>query len=318
MPKMERTLSTRAFTTESSSVDAGKKKKTGAMATLPPITAAAMATSIIMYPADVVRAVCMSNPGTSPIAAATGFVKQHGLKGFVQQGLAAEITRASFSRMIKFWLQPIVHKKVFGKGQNDGTAITKGFAGALATIPEVITISPLENIKLAEQLDTNKRFSGMSSVARHLLKERGFFGGLYCGYFGMQMRQCLWTGGFFVSLDAFKDVAASVTSNGLLQDISSGFMAGVFGTTINCWTDVVRSVIQKNAINDTFDATIPRPNAFNTTLNPAPFFSKAVEIFSNKGMGGLYAGYPVKCLHLGGSGALLAVLVPRFKEMWGC
>jgi len=26
----------------------------------------------------------------------------------------------------------------------------------------------------------------------------------------------------------------------------------------------------------------------------------------------------VKSIYLGGSGALLAVLVPRFKELWGC
>merc|ERR1719502_966888 len=99
-------------------------KKQGAMATLPPVTGAAMVTSIVMYPADVVRAICMSNPGTGPVTAVKGFVGTHGMKGFVQQGLAAEITRASFSRMIKFWLQPIAHVKVFGKDQKYGTAVT--------------------------------------------------------------------------------------------------------------------------------------------------------------------------------------------------
>ena len=41
-------------------------------------------------------------------------------------------------------------------------------------------------------------------------------------------------------------------------------------------------------------------------------------MYSAKGIGGLYAGVGVKMVHLGGSGAILAVLVPRFKTMWGC
>lgn len=33
-------------------------------------------------------------------------------------------------------------------------------------------------------------------------------------------------------------------------------------------------------------------------------------------LGGLYAGVGPKMIHLGGSGAILAVLMPRFKGMW--
>lgn len=288
-----------------------------AMQTLPPVTGAAFVTSIVMYPADVVRAICMANPGTGPVTAVKGFVGTHGLKGFVQQGLAAEVTRASFSRMIKFWAQPIVHKKLFGKPETKGSPITKGLAGALATIPEVIVISPLENLKLAEQLDTEKRFKGMADVSKHIMKTRGasFF---YCGYVGMQIRQCLWTGGFFLSLDVFKGAAASATSNQLACDIMGGFGAGVFGTTLNCWTDVCRSVIQKEAIADTFKPEVKAPSTWDACLNPATFFNQASKIYGAKGIGGLYSGYGIKCVHLGGSGAILAVLMPRFKQMWGC
>lgn len=291
-------------------------KKTGALATLPPVTGAAMVTSIVMYPADVIRAVCMSNPGTGPITAVGQFVGTHGMKGFVQQGLAAEITRASFSRMIKFWLQPIAHKAVYGKPETQGTPVSKGLSGAMATIPEVIVISPLENMKLAEQLDKDKRFNGMMDTARHIQKTRGL-SGFYTGYVGMQIRQCLWTGGFFVSLDVFKGVAKNATDNKLAQDIMSGFMAGVFGTTLNCWTDVCRSVIQKRAIEATFDPANKGEGFFQACLNPGPFFNQASTIMGERGLAGLYSGYGIKCVHLGGSGAFLAVLVPRFKELWG-
>jgi solute carrier family 25 2-oxodicarboxylate transporter 21 len=291
--------------------------KMGALDTLPPVTGAAVVTSIVMYPADVIRAICMSNPGTSPPAALQGFLANHGLKGFVQQGLAAEITRASFSRMIKFWLQPIVHQAMYDKPETKGTPFSKGLCGALATFPEVVTISPLENVKLAEQLDTTKRFNGMASVCSHLMKTRGILGGFYCGYFGMQIRQCLWTGTFFLTLDVWKGLfKEKLGITGLAQDIFAGFGAGASGVLVNCWTDVVRSVVQKEAINATFDATIPHPGGFQLALNPAPFFAKMGEIHAAKGIGGLYAGVSVKCVHLGGSGAILAVLVPRFKTYW--
>jgi len=289
----------------------------GVFDTLPPVTGAAVVTSITMYPADVIRAQCMSNPGLGPVSAARNFIATHGLKGFVQQGLAAEVTRASFSRMIKFWLQPQVHQKLFGRPVGQGNAGTKGFAGALATIPEVITISPLENMKLAEQLDKEKRFNGMGSVAKHLMKTRGVVGGRYCGFIGMQMRQCLWTAGFFMSLDIFKSIVKPVVSSSLGQDILGGFGAGAFGVALNCWTDVVRSVIQKDAIASTFDPKAVAPSSVQH-FNPVHFFGKTAELYASKGIGGLYAGVGVKMVHLGGSGAILAVLVPRFKTIWGC
>jgi len=197
-----------------------------------------------------------------------------------------------------------------------GNPGTKGAAGAAATIPEVIIISPLENLKLAEQLDKDKRFNGMVDVFQHITKTRGI-AGLYTGYIGMQIRQCMWTGGFFLSLDVFKGVAANATSNKMAQDVFGGFLAGVFGTTLNCWTDVCRSVIQKNAIEATFKPEAPVPSAFDMVLNPVPFFGQANKILAESGIGGLYSGYGIKCVHLGGSGAILAVLMPRFKDLFG-
>jgi solute carrier family 25 2-oxodicarboxylate transporter 21 len=292
-------------------------RKATAMDTLPPITGGAVVTSIVMYPVDVVRAICMSNPGVGAGEALSGFIKTHGYAGFLKQGLVAEVTRASFSRMIKFWMQPIAHQNLFGRPENKGSPITKGLAGAIATVPEVLIISPLENMKLAEQLDKEKRFKGPATVASHLVKTRGVLGGLYIGYAGMQIRQVLWTGTFFMSLDLWKSGVKSVgISNQLAQDVVSGFCAGASGVAMNCWTDVARSVLQKEAIAETFKPDGLRPSAINHFL-PFTFFGKAAQIAGEKGfMGGLYAGVGPKMIHLGGSGAILAVLMPRFKAAY--
>jgi len=291
----------------------GKRKAT-AFDTLPPICAGAVVTSIVMYPVDVVRAICMSNPGTGAGAALKGFLDAHGVMGFVKQGLVAEVTRASISRAIKFFMQPIVHKGIYGVPETKGTPVSKGLAGAIGTFPEVLAISPLENIKLAAQLDKEGKFKGSADITRHIIKTRGF-NGLMTGYAGMQVRQCLWTGGFFLTLDLYKSNIKSVVSNNLACDVLSGFAAGATGTALNCWTDVCRSVVQKKALADTFDASIPRPSVLSV-YSPGPFFAEAANIFGQKGIGGLYAGVGPKMVHLGGSGAILAVLMPRFKSMY--
>jgi len=291
-------------------------KKQSAFAALPPVATAAVITATVMYPIDVVRALVMANPGVGPSEAVGGFIKNHGVAGFVKQGLGAEMLNRTVSRIIKFWMQPVCHQVAFGKSQKDGNAVTKGTAGILASVPEVICISPFENIKLAEQLDKDKKFKGMPSVVSHLVKTRGV-SGLYIGYIGMQMRQALWTGGFFLSLDVFKGASTSVLGPGAMTDVAAGFGAGVFGTVLNCWTDVTRTVIQKEAVAATFDPSIPRPSAL-TYANPVTFISKAAEISAERGfIGGLYAGFGVKAIYLGGSGALLALLVPRCKTLFG-
>merc|ERR1712032_1462705 len=172
----------------------------------------------------------------------------------------------------------------------------------------------LENIKLAAQLDKEGKFKGSADIAKHILKTRGF-NGLMIGYAGMQVRQFLWTGGFFLTLDFYKSNLATVIPNKLAQDVISGFAAGATGTALNCWTDVCRSIVQKKALADTFDPKIPRPSLM-TVYSPGPFFAEAVALGKAKGIGGLYAGVGPKMIHLGGSGAILAVLMPRFKAMY--
>lgn len=292
---------------------AGKRKATS-VDTLPPICGGALVTSIVMYPVDVVRAICMSNPGTGAGAALKGFLEVHGMMGFVKQGLVAEVTRASISRAIKFFMQPIVHQSMYGVPETKGSPASKGIAGAVGTVPEVLAISPLENIKLAAQLDKDGRFKGSADICKHIMRTRGF-GGLMTGFAGMQIRQALWTGGFFLTLDVYKNAVGSVVSNKLAQDVLSGFGAGATGTLLNCWCDVCRSVVQKKALAATFDPKSQRPGMLEP-LNPGPFFAEAAGIMSARGISGLYSGVGPKMVHLGGSGAILAVLMPRFKTMW--
>ena len=247
------------------------------------------------------------------------FYQNHGAIGFIKQGLGPEMARAIFSRVIKFWLQPLTHKLIFKKSEKEGNPFTKGLAGALSTIPEVLTISPFENLKLAQQLDKEKKFRNSQDVFNHLIKTRGA-PGLYLGYFGMQIRQMLWTGTFFLTLDVFqKSTEKFAGGKRIWTDVVAGFGAGVTGTMANCWTDVVRTVIQKQSIADTFDVNKPKQSLNLSYLisGVTAVAATTQNIYATRGFTGLYSGFLIKSLYLGGSGAFLAVLIPRFKKLWG-
>ena len=64
---------------------------------------------------------------------------------------------------------------------------------------------PLEIAKISLQLDIAKRFNNdMFQAMGAVLKERGV-GGFAIGYTGVQLRQSLWTGGYFATLSFFED-----------------------------------------------------------------------------------------------------------------
>lgn len=271
---------------------------------------------------DIVRALVMaqaSGKKTPVVTLVKNFYQAHGPLGFLKQGLGPEMARAICSRVLKFWIQPITHNLLFKKSEKEGTPLTKGIAGALATIPEIFAISPFENLKLAQQLDREKKFKSSADVFKHLINKRGIQG-LYLGYFGMQLRQMLWTATFFFTLDVFqKKTEKFAGGKRVYTDVAAGFGAGVSGCIVNCWTDVVRTVIQKKSIADTFDESKPKPK-----LNFAYLLSgvNAVlettsDIYKNRGISGLYSGFLIKSVHLGCTGAFLAVLIPRFKKLWG-
>lgn len=276
-----------------------------------------MTVAAVMYPVDVVRALCMANPGMSAGTAFRSFVDAHGLKGFITQGLGAELARGGTARTIKFWAWEPAHQLLYGKAVKEGTPMSKGLAGALGTFPEVIAISPLENMKLCAQLDKEGKFKGSADIAKHLIRTRGVVGGLYIGYLGMQFRQCLFTGGSFGTMGFFSDkVRQAGISNKLVADILGGFGSGIVGVILNCWAEVARTGIQKQVVADTFKPEVKAPPVTDI-VNPMVLARATAKIASEKGViGGLYAGFGPKCVHLGGTMAIVAVLLPRLNDAW--
>lgn len=282
---------------------------------LAPTFASAAVVSSVMYPMDVVRALCMSSPGLGIKDAMSGFVKCHGWLGFVKQGMVAEVIGSSMARGVKFWLQPIIKDHLLSLGFTDSCG-TSGLSGVIATFPEVWGIAATENIKLTQQLDQRKQFKGAVDVTRHLLRTRGFFGGMFCGYFGLQLRGCIFVGGTFLTIDMCKDSLRSAgVSDSLAVDAGGGFMSGVIGVALNCWADVVRTTIQKKQILASFDPKISRPSVLEP-INPVPFFREACDLMSTRGVRGMYAGVVPKMIHLGISNSMLFVLLPRFQSVW--
>lgn len=202
---------------------------------------------------------------------------------------------------------------MYGVPETKGTVMSKAVAAAIASLPEGFTIQPIEVSKIALQLDkTNKYGNNASAVIKDIMATRGWTG-LFIGYFGIQYRQTSWTAAYFATLDFFSQQSKAVVPSDwkMTQNLVGGFAAGMFGAVFNTPGDVIRSAQQKSVM-----AATPVKHAFSPGLvmtGISNFFAMGSKIAAEKGIGGLYSGFAFKAIHLGGSGALLAMLIPMFK-----
>eukprot|EP01094_Clydonella_sp_ATCC50884_P004574 TRINITY_DN13614_c0_g1_i1.p1 TRINITY_DN13614_c0_g1~~TRINITY_DN13614_c0_g1_i1.p1 ORF type:complete len:299 (-),score=120.24 TRINITY_DN13614_c0_g1_i1:248-1144(-) len=289
--------------------------KGSAFETLAPISAACAVTAAAMYPVDVVRALKMAS-ATGHGYTASEFIAKHGVRGMLTQGVAPEVARATWMRVLKFFFFPITFQFMWGKPVAQGNSAQNGLAGMVAVAPEVATITTLELAKIGLQLDSEKRFANSGvRLAKHVYGERGFVG-VMAGWQGVQARQMLWTGAYFATLDSYKALVASAdTSDALpvsVRNFAGGFLAGVTGAAANTPADVIRTNIQKEALSGkSKDSGVRLAFSFGKML------SLGSEIVAARGAAGLYSGFGFKALHMGGSGAFVAMLIPVFSSLMG-
>lgn len=258
----------------------------------------------------------MSNAGSGKPFSVMAHYQKYGYKAFVSKGILPEIAKSTVMRVSKFFFFPLICENMHGAPPKECTPLQKGLAGALATVPEIAMISPLEVAKIGMQLDSENKYKNNSRVfLQDLYKTRGL-GGMYTGWAGMQWRQCFWTGTFFATLSWWKStVEPPMTEAGVPQSLAtlvSGFLAGFFATFPNAPGDVVRSVVQKRVFAE------PNRTAYGISINGVvEHVQVARDIVRTSGLQGLYSGLGFKAMHLGGSGALMAVLIPKFSELMG-
>ena len=160
---------------------------------LGPILASAFTVAALMYPLDLIRALKMANSNSqvrlSTAELLSNFRQAHGLVGFFTQGLVPELAKSTWMRFVKFSLFPIVHQKMHGISERAGNGFTRATAALLASVPEAISIMPLEIAKISLQLDSTNRFgNNMFNAMGDVLKTRGI-SGFSMGYVGLQYRQ---------------------------------------------------------------------------------------------------------------------------------
>lgn len=295
-------------------VAAAAPKKKNRLRAMLPILASAFCAAAIMYPVDLVRGLQMANAGMglSTKELLGNFHKAHGMKGFFTQGLAPELARSTWMRFIKFALFPLVHQAVFHRPDNKGTGATKAITAILSSIPEAVSIMPLELSKIALVLDTanvykNDMFKAMGSLYR----QHGL-GIFTVGYMGVQYRQAAWSAGYFASLSFFETQVRGLLTQlrcdqnspmaKMSAQVLSGFCAGVFGALFNTPGDTLRSTLQKKVLQG--------------APGHVSLLSVGQDIVKARGVPGLYAGFQFKAFHLGGGGALMAVLMPFFTKVF--
>ncbi|KAJ1446431.1 mitochondrial carrier domain-containing protein [Pelagophyceae sp. CCMP2097] len=293
---------------------------------LPPIVCASFSTAAVMYPFDLVKALRMASPGAdqSTSSLLRAFHRTYGARGFFTQGVAAEVARAGVMRCSKFWCFPLFFDAFYGRAPSSGTALERAVAGAACCIPEVLLIMPIEMAKVGLQLDAANLYGRSSRRVLDAVYQARGPAGLYTGFFGVQLRQSLWTAAYFGSLPTFEKAFAyaaphTAERRPALAQLAAGFGAGVFGALVNVPPDVIRIHIQRDTLNQIQLAALggavaARPSA--GFLGAAEFCRYGAAIARERGPRALWAGLSWKALHVGGSGALMAVFVPAADQFF--
>lgn len=301
--------------------------KQSSLQTLTPISAGCMASAAVMYPMDVVRALRMASAGdavyVSTPALLGNFIKAHGVMGLASQGVLPEIARATVMRVVQFFSYPLVHKALFAKEPAQGSPMTKLSAGMLASLPSALAITPLENAKIALQLDSKGEFgNSMTKAVQHLWRR-----GVLAPYVGVQAiftRSAVSFGPYIAALPYCQKVTIPAAKNALGDNSTSktvgnllgGLMAGSLGAAINCPFDLVRTNLQKQAI-ELAKAPMSTGQIMSLAFSPIAYWKVASQIIAARGIGALYMGLTFKIAHIGGMGAANAMFIPYFKRLFG-
>lgn len=228
-----------------------------------PALAASFATAAVLYPLELLNALKMagvSDSGGGVLSTRdliARFVSSHGMKGLFLQGLVPHVARSTLMNFVAFALFPPLHQLLFRRHADFGNGFTRAVVGSIVTIPEVLSIMPLEISKLALQLDDAHRYgNSMLTALRALHAQYGLrlFG---VGYFGTQYKHAAWTGLYFATLPYFERLSRYALSplrqgqgylpavlEGLVS-ILGGFLAGAIGALANRPGDTLRTIIQK-------------------------------------------------------------------------
>jgi hypothetical protein len=281
-----------------------------------------------MYPMDVVRALRMASASDAGAVLSTAqllrnFVAAHGVAGLAKQGVVPEVARATSMRVVQFFSYPLMHELFFGRLPSEGSHGSKLASGMMASLPAAAVITPLENAKIALQLDSAGRFNNSMGEAMGHLWRRGALAP-YVGFQGVFTRSAVSFGPYIAVLPYCNSVAAPACRSvfgdtplgSTLGSLLGGLLAGSFGAALNCPFDLVRTALQKQAIAA---AAKPMSGAqiLSLSFSPLAYFEAGRAIYASKGLGALYMGLGFKVLHLGGVGSCNAALIPRFKKWFG-
>ena len=286
-----------------------------------------MASAAVMYPMDVLRALRMANASEAAVVSTPtlirNFVKAHGMLGLVSQGVMPEIARATTMRVVQFFSYPLIHELFFSKKPSEGTPGSKLVAGMAASMPSALAITPLENAKIALQLDSAGRFNNSMGAATAHLWKRGVLAP-YVGLQGVFTRSAISFGPYIATLPycqnvtgpAAKQVMGDTPLGNTLGNLLGGLMAGSFGAALNCPFDLVRTNLQKQAIA-LAEKPMTTTQILSLSFSPVSYFQVAQQIVRTNGIGALYMGLTFKVAHIGGTGACNAALIPYFKKLFG-
>ncbi|TKY86256.1 hypothetical protein EX895_005081 [Sporisorium graminicola] len=118
-------------------------------------------------------------------------------------------------------------------------------AGMLSGLGSSLITSPIDLIKIREQMDISARGRGTWAVLKHVVRTEGVWRGLYRGWCTTAVRD-LGYGPYFASYELMNASIAGFTGKPLsnVDMAASGALAGVVAWLSTFWADVIKTKIQ--------------------------------------------------------------------------
>lgn len=267
---------------------------------------------IVVQPFDMVKTRHQLNTGNNlgVFATLAKLYKEGGVRLWYR-GMGAELIGLVPKASAMYGTYGSVHKYLSAEKKMGDTSLVAAIAGLCSGIPEALTVTPAQIVKVRLQAKEHKgKYSGPTDCVRKLLAEEGI-SAFAIGLTPTLCRNCIWNTVYFGIMHSVKGLLPKTKSKleSSLQSFSSGFCGAVFATCFNAPFDVVKSRFQCQVAVSAVSSVSSSGGAGTIAVN-APVQLKyrgviqsLLLIYREEGFAAVYKGFIPKAIRMGLGGA---------------
>ena len=246
------------------------------------------------------------NPGVFSTLAA--LYKEGGVTLWYR-GMSAELVGMVPKSSVMYGTFGVTHRFVSQESLLGDTALSAAVSGFVAGVPEALTVTPAQIVKVRLQAREHKgKYNGPVDCVRKLLQEEGISAFLI-GLRPTIVRNSIWNTVYFGTMFKLKALLPPTNDKfeSLGQTFLSGFFGAVFATCFNAPFDVVKTRFQCQTASIA-SASVATPLKYHGT------FQALLLIYREEGLLSCYKGFRPKAIRMGLGGAVAITVYDMFNS----